>query len=149
MDEIKMIYSNESYENFLSYCELHNYKTMRDLLDCPFDELSNLIDITPALVGRIRTIFVLYTKKHPDTMKRPRPTKAKSKAKAAPTVDMEELKENLLAFFKQNTNKLIHISDIAKAVGSGVKRTDIIHVLERQKWCQIVDSTTFFYSPIE
>ena len=117
---------------------------MRDLKNCPFEELSELIQISPTLVSRIRTIYVLYVKKHPECLIH---AKSVKKAPSVPAVD--DLKDQLLTVFQQNANKLIHISDISKAIGKGAKRSDIIHVLERQKWCQIVDNTTFFYAPLD
>lgn len=62
---------------------------------------------------------------------------------------MEDLKDRLLVVFQQNANQLIRISDITKAIGKGAKRSDIIHVLEHQKWCRIVDNNTFFYAPTD
>ena len=143
MDEIKQNYCNDSYASFLRYCELHNYKRMCDLVNCRFEELPELIHISPILLSRIKAICVLYFKKHPECLAGAKP----KKAKAAP--DMEELKDRLLVVFQQNANKLIHISEITKAIGKGAKRSEIIHVLEHQKWCKIVDSTTFFYAPVD
>lgn len=141
MDEIKQIYANDSYAIFLEYCELHHYKWMRDLVNCRFEELPAIMDITPAVLSRIKTIFVLYMKKHPECLAKPTKTKA--------TAPADDLAEQLLDVFKQNADKLIHISEIAKAVGKSVKRNDIVQILERQKWCRIVDNTTFFYAPLE
>lgn len=143
MDEIKEIYSNDSYSTFLSYCERHQYKLMRDLINCRFEELPDLIDVAPSLLNRIKTIFVLYLKKHPECL-----VKAKH-PKEKPARPMDDLNDQLLEIFKQNANKLIHISEITKAVGKSVKRNDIINALEHQKWCRIVDSTTFFFVPVE
>lgn len=141
MDEINQIYYGDSYSDFLRYCELHNYKWMRDLVNCRFEELPELIHVSPALLSRIKAIYVLYLKKHPECLAAAKP----AKPKAAPA--MEDLRDRLLVVFQQNANKLIRITEITKALGKGAKRSDIIHVLEHQKWCQIVDSTTFFYAP--
>nr|WP_319487694.1 hypothetical protein [uncultured Caproiciproducens sp.] len=141
MDEIKQIYCNENYSTFLRYCELHSYKRMRDLKDCRFEELPELIHISPILLSRIKAICVLYLRKHPECLIGTKPVKAS----ASPAVD--DLEDRLLVVFQQNANKLIHISEITKAIGKGVKRSDIIHELEHQKWCRIVDNTTFFYAP--
>ncbi len=140
MDEIKQIYANDSYAAFLEYCELHHYKWMRDLVNCRFEELPARMDITPAILNRIKTIFVFYIKKHPECLTKPAQPKA-----AAP---MDHLTDQLLEVFKQNADKLIHISEITKSVGKSVKRSDIIQALERQEWCRIVDNTTFFYVPL-
>ncbi|XOQ45225.1 MAG: CULLIN-2 domain-containing protein [Clostridium sp.] len=143
MDEIKQIYCGDSYAAFLQYCELHGYRRMRDLVNCRFEELPELIGISPSLLSRIKAICVLYFKQHPECL-----TKAK-KSKSNHTIATEDLKERLLVFFQQNADRLIHISEITKAIGKGVKRSDIIHVLEHQKWCKIVDATTFFYAPVD
>ena len=143
MDEIKQIYSSDSYSAFIEYCELHHYKQMRDLRNCRFEALSERIDITPALLSRIKSIFVLYLKKHPECLTGVKPAQAKT----APPADA--LREQLLAVFQQNANKLIHISEITRAVGKSAKRNDIIDALAQQPWCRIVDHTTFFYAPSE
>lgn len=143
MDEIKEIFCGDSYAPFLAYCELHNYKRMCDLMNCRFEELPELIHTTPMLLSRIKAICVLYFKKHPECRAGAKP----AKAKASPSTD--DLRDRLLVVFQQNANKLIRISEISKEMGKGVKRSDIIHVLEHQKWCRIVDSTTFFYSPAD
>jgi hypothetical protein len=142
MDEINQIYANECYSVFLRYCELHGYKWMRDLTKCRFEELPERIHISPLLLSRIKTTCVLYFKKHPDCLKAAKP----KKAAAAPA---EDLKDRLLVVFQQNANKLIHISDITKALGKGAKRGDIVQVLECQTWCKIVDGSTFFYNPAD
>jgi len=145
MDEINQIYCGDSYTAFLDYCDLHGFKRMRDLVGCRFEELPELIGISPSLLSRIKMICVLYFKKHPECL-----TSAKKSKKATlSAADTEELKDKLLVFFQQNANRLIHISEISKALNKEVKRADIIHVLEHQKWCKIVDNTTFFYSPVE
>lgn len=143
MDEINQIYIGDSYSDFLGYCDLHSYKIMRDLVNCRFEELPELIHISPALLSRIKAVYFLYLKKHPECL-----TGVKQ-AKAKPASSMEDLKDRLLVIFQQNANQLIRITDITKALGKGAKRSDIIHVLEHQKWCQIVDNTTFFYSPAD
>lgn len=142
MDEIKHIYSAESYADFLRYCELHNLKLMRDLRSCPFEELPELVGLSPALLSRIKTIYLLYLKNHPECAA----AKAKSaapKTKALPN----DLAERLLVVFQQNADRLIHISELTKAIGKPATRGDIVRVLERQPWCKIVDGSTFFYSP--
>jgi len=141
MDEIKEIYSGDIFSTFIEYCELHNYKQMRDLVNCRFDDLPKVIKITPRRLRSIKSICYVYFKKHPECFKEAKPQKE------SPKENVEDLKDRLLVIFQQNANKLIHISDIAKQIGKGVKRSEIISVLERQKWCKIVDSKTFFYSP--
>lgn len=142
MDEIRQIYCGDSYTAFLDYCDRHHYRQMRDLMHCRFKAMAACAHLSPALLSRIKTIFVLYVKKHPEYFPNAKP----ARAKAAPPAD---LSDKLLEIFKQNGNKLIHITEITKAIGKGVKRSDIIQVLEQEKWCRIVDGTTFFYQPQE
>ena len=143
VDEIKQIYIGDSYSDFLRYCDLHSLKLMRDLINCRFEELPGLIQISPSLLSRIKAVYVLYIKKHPECLATVKTAKPKSAS------SMEDLKDKLLVIFQQNANKLIRITDITKALGKGAKRGDIIHVLEHQKWCRIVDNTTFFYTPAD
>ena len=140
MDEIKQIYSGDSYAAFVDYCERHHFRQMRDLKNCRFEGLTERINITPALLSRIKSIFVLYLKKYPEC-----PAAKPAQAKAAPLTDV--LRQQLLAVFQQNANKLIHITDITKVVGKSVKRSDIVEALAQQPWCRVVDHTTFFYVP--
>jgi hypothetical protein len=143
MDEINEIFCGDSYTPFLDYCELHNYKRMSDLMSCRFEELPELLGISSILLSRIRAICVLYFKKHPECRAVSKPSKARASSK------MDDLPDRLLVVFQQNANKLIHISEITKDLGKGVKRSDILHVLEHQSWCKIVDGSTFFYSPTD
>ena len=140
MDEIKQIYFADSYSEFLRYCELHNFKMMRDLRNCPFEDLPDLTGISSTLLSRIKTIYVLYVKNHPECFSAIKAKAAKPKAAA----NLDDLRDRLLV-----ANKLIHISDITKELGKSAKRSDIIHVLERQPWCKIVDGSTFFYAPVD
>lgn len=66
MDRIEEIYNSDSYYPFLLYCRLHGYRTMADLLHCPFDQLSQATELSPSMVNRIKTTFYLYCKKHPN-----------------------------------------------------------------------------------
>ncbi|MFU0832495.1 MAG: CULLIN-2 domain-containing protein [Oscillospiraceae bacterium] len=143
MDEIKQIFCSDNYEAFLQYCEIHGYKRMRDLINCRFEELPELIGISPMLLSRIKAICVLYFKQHPECFA------GAKKQKTNHAAATDDLKDRLLVLFQQNADRLIHISEITKAIGKGVKRSDIIHVLEHQKWCKIVDATTFFYAPMD
>lgn len=141
MDEIREIYSGESYSGFLHYCELHHYRRMCDLVNCRFEELTERAGVSPALLSRIKTIYHLYLKKHPDCLIGKKP------AKARPAPDTGDLAERLQEFFEQNKDRLIHISEISREVGKGIKRGDLLLVLGQQKWCRMVDQTTFFYAP--
>ena len=140
MDEIKQIYFADGYSDFLRYCELHNFRLMRDLQRCPFDELPALTGISPAVLSRIRTIYLLYFKNHPECAV----TAKKSAAKPKSGANLEELRDRLLVYFQQNADRLIRISEITKSLGKSARRSDIVRILERQNWCRIVDGSTFF-----
>lgn len=68
--------------------------------------------------------------------------------KPKPTGQTQEaLAEQVEAYFRQNSDRLIHISEINKALKKKVKREELVTLLEQAEWCKIVDATTFFYAP--
>ncbi|MCI9272748.1 MAG: hypothetical protein HFE39_02200 [Clostridiales bacterium] len=138
MDEIREIYNREVYDPFLEYCERNNYRTMRDLIRFPFGPLALSKELSPALLNRVKTTFYMYLKKHPEILR---------KAAQKPAADAVQLEPELKQYFAQNANKLIHITDIMKALGSGCKRVDVQQVLEQAVWCKVVDKSTYFYAP--
>ncbi len=149
MDEIKAVYSNDIYYPFVEYCESQGYRVMTDLARCPFHKLASESDITPSLVSRVKTIFLMYCKKHPEALRaaaKPAasaPAKKKTASAAAPAGD---ILGELEPIFQKNCDKLIHIAEISKAIGKKYKRADILSALQKADWCKIVDDTTFFYS---
>lgn len=149
MDEIKAVYSNDIYYPFVEYCESQGYHVMTDLARCPFHKLALESDITPGLVSRIKTIFLMYCKKHPEALRaasKPAAKTAAAKKAAAPVVCADDMLPELESIFQKNQDKLIHIAEISKAVGKKYKRSDILTALQKANWCKIVDDTTFFYS---
>ena len=143
MAKIKEIYGKDAYYPFILYCENHGYSDMTDLPKCEFHKLQGEPEISQSLLSRIKTIYILYCKQHAAEfmpIKRAAPKPSKS------SVPDAEIEGELEVYFQSNSDKLIHISDISKAIGKKVKRSDIIRILESAPWCKAVDDTTFFYS---
>ena len=138
MEEIREVYNREVYDPFVEYCELHNYRTMKDLVRFPFGPLTVTQELPPALLNRVKTTFYMYCKKHPEILR---------KAVQKPAVDTQKIGEELERYFQKHANKLIHIAEIMKAVGKSFKRADVLSTLEQPPWCKTVDKSTFFYSP--
>jgi hypothetical protein len=143
MAKIKEIYGNDAYYPFIVYCENHGFIEMTDLPKCEFHKLQGESEISASLVSRIKTIYMMYCKQHvaefrPIQKAKPKPSKS--------LVPDAEIEGELEVYFLSNADKLLHISDIAKAVGKKVKRSDILRILGCAPWCKAVDDTTFFYS---
>ena len=52
----------------------------------------------------------------------------------------------LQAFFRENADRLIHISEAVKAiVPRKLRRADVAAILEKADWCRLVDNYTYFY----
>ena len=51
MEEIREVYNREVYDPFVEYCELHNYRTMKDLVRFPFGPLTVTQELPPALLN--------------------------------------------------------------------------------------------------
>ncbi len=147
MAKIKEIYSNDDYYPFVLYCENHGFEDMTDLMKLQFHNLRNEPDISPRLLSKIKTVYVMYSKAHAAVFVPgvKAAQKAVKKAAAASTPPVEIEKE-LEAYFQQNCDKLLHITDIAKTIGKKAKRNDILKILEQASWCKAVDNTTFFYA---
>lgn len=143
MAKIKEVYSNDVYYPFIVYCESHGYMEMTDLVKCRFQDLQNESDIPSILASRIKTIYVLYCKQHTSEFIPAIKMASKPSKSVVPEAEMEQ---KLLSYFQANADKLIHITEIVKALGKKVKRQEVIQVLEKMPWCKAVDDTTFFYS---
>lgn len=143
MAKIIDVYSNDAYYPFTQYCENRGYMEMSDLVKCRFYDLQNESDISPTLASRIKTIYVLYCKQHPNEFITAKKTTSKPAKGSMSEAEMEQM---LLLYFQKNADKLIHITDIVKSLGKKVKRQDVLQVLENAAWCKAVDASTFFYS---
>lgn len=143
MDSIEDIYSNDVYYPFILYCQEHNYDTMADLRRCNFDALARADGITASLLMRIKSLFAVYCKKHPDLLMGSAP-KAKPRTPAPVAAGLAERLED---YFKAHADTLIRVTDLCKALA--VKRADAVRALENAPWCKVVDATTYFYAPID
>ena len=143
MDSIEEIYSNNVYAPFLLYCKSHRYRKMTDLLKCSFDELEDVPGISGVLASRVILIYRTYKKNHPDhfiNVKPPRKSAKKTDIKLS-----EDVLVGVQEFLRKNPTKLVHISDIAKAVGV-TKKAQLQSLMEKVDWCKAVDGSTYFYS---
>lgn len=126
---IREVFNTEHYIKFVSFCENRNLFYMTDLIRCPFDQLSE--ELGASAVLRIKSMIALYRKNHPEEFTR------QEKA------DNETLSEGLKEFFRKNPGRIIHISELCKAVRA--RKNDIIPVLQEAPWCQMVDLNNYYY----
>lgn len=143
MARIKDIYSSDDYYPFILYCENHGYEDMADLMKCQFQNLRNEPEIPPRLLSKIKTLYVIYCKSHPTEFVQGKKAAQRPAKKSVLDAGVEK---ELELYFQSNSDKLLHIADIAKSIGKKAKRNDILKILEAAPWCKAVDSTTFFYS---
>lgn len=145
MAKIREIYTSDAYYPFLCYCESHGYEEMHDLVRCPFSKLKDEPDITPSLVSRIRVTYLAYLKAHPEDFLLEK-KKAVAAAARAPKEGLDEAAEVLQAFFRENADRLIHISEAVKTIAPRkLRRADVAAILEKADWCRLVDNYTYFY----
>lgn len=145
MAKIREIYTSDAYYPFLCYCESHGYEEMHDLVRCPFARLKDEPDITASLSSRIRVTFLAYLKAHPEDFLLEK-KKAVAAAARAPKTGLEEAEEKLQLFFRQNADRLVHVSEAAKAIApQKLRRVDIAAILDKADWCRFVDNATYFY----
>lgn len=142
MAKIEEIYGNDAYYPFIVYCENHGFTEMTDLPRCEFHKLIGEPEITPSLLSRIKTIYVMYCKQHPAEF---RPVKKAAAKPSKSLIPDAEVEGELEVFFQSNSDRLLHISDITKAVSKKLKRSDIVRILGAAPWCKAVDDTTYFY----
>jgi len=140
MSEIKEVYNKEIYAPFLDYCNELKYKTMQDLLKCPFHLLSKRPYISSLLSSRIKTVFETYRKANPREF-----IVAKTNTKNTSSMSDVELQIALQQYFKENANHLIVAAEAVKAVNGRAKRADVVRILEQASWCQAVDKGSFYY----
>ena len=76
-------------------------------------------------------------------MKRRKPS---PRLRARPKQGLEEAEEKLRLFFRANADRLIHVSEAAKAIApQKLRRVDIAAILDKAGWCRFVDNATYFY----
>lgn len=166
MCDISAFYNKPKYLPFLIYCREHHYKTMDDLVRCPFHLLIKEPGFTSILVSRVKAMYLIYCKtekgennlpESPEPIHKqngqPIAAKAVSAAPAVPAAPKVLREPDLVIllhdYFKKNGDRLITIDDACKAAGGRVKRAEITKILQNVAWCQIVDKGTFFYAPIK
>lgn len=147
MAKIKEIYSSDDYYPFVLYCESRGFEDMTDLMKLQFHNLRDEPDISPRLLSKIKTVYVMYSKAHAaEFVPGVKAAQKAAKKTASGSFPSAEVEKELETYFQENADKLLHISDIAKCVGKKAKRSDILKILEQVPWCKAVDSTTFFYA---
>ena len=125
MAKIRDIYTSDAYYPFLCYCESHGYEEMHDLVRCPFAKLKDEPDITMSLISRIRVTYLAYLKAHPEEFLLEK-KKVVAAAARAPKTGLDEAEEKLRLFFRENADRLIHVSEAVKAIAPGKL---VIHTL--------------------
>ena len=126
---IREVFNTEHYIGFVRFCEERGLVNMSDLLRCPFDQLTT--ELGTGTVLRIKSMITLYRKNHPEEF---------IHHKAAGS---SSLSESLQEFFRKNPGRIIHISELCKAVRA--RKNDIIPVLQQASWCQMVDLNNYYY----
>ena len=72
--------------------------------------------------------------------------KAVAAAARAPKTGLEEAEEKLRTFFRENADRLIHVSEAVKAIApQKLRRADVAAILDKADWCRLVDNSTYFY----
>ena len=145
MAKIRDIYTSDAYYPFLCYCESHGYEEMHDLVRCPFAKLKDEPDITMSLISRIRVTYLAYLKAHPEEFLLEK-KKVVAAAARAPKTGLDEAEEKLRLFFRENADRLIHVSEAVKAIApQKLRRVDVAAILAKADWCRLVDNSTYFY----
>ncbi len=145
MAKIRDIYTSDAYYPFLCYCESHGYEEMHDLVRCPFAKLKDEPDITMSLISRIRVTYLAYLKAHPEEFLLEK-KKVVAAAARAPKTGLDEVEEKLRLFFRENADRLIHVSEAVKAIApQKLRRVDVAAILDKADWCRLVDNSTYFY----
>lgn len=149
MSKITEIYALESYLPFLQYCAQHQYQEMSDLARCPFSLLTRFPGITPLLASRVKVLFEGYRKAHPDEFQKKSVKPSRKVSSAGKKSGMSELQlaTALKEYFEANSHRLITIAEAAKQVAGRAKRSEVVSVLQKASWCQMVDGSTFYFVP--
>lgn len=149
MSKITEVYAGESYLPFIEYCEQHHYQNMSDLMRCPFSLLTRFPGISPVLASRVKVLYAGYCKAHPEEF--PQKPAAVTPPAASPRgksgMSELELATALKEFFEANSERLITVAEAAKQVSGRAKRSEVVATLEKASWCQMVDTSTFYFVP--
>ena len=136
METIEQIYASDVYRPFVRFCQLNGLRDMQQLDSRVLARAASWPGMNAQLLARVKLVYTTYRKKNPPAVP---PT---STPAATP-----RLEEQVRAYFAQNAHKLIHISDLMREVGGGLKRADMAKMLARTDWCRQVDGSTYFYQP--
>lgn len=140
MQTISEVFNTDNYIPFVLFCQGQRLTKMADLQYLSFEKLSQVPGLTPALIMRIKSVYTLYRKNHPEEF-----IGVKSKAAVSTAVSNQEIIDQVERFFQQNATRVIHVNEIVKAVR--MKKADVLQILAVVPWCKAVDTTSFFYQP--
>ena len=140
MQTIGEVFNTDNYIPFVLFCQGQRLTKMADLQYLSFEKLSQVPGLTPALIMRIKSVYTLYRKNHPEEFIGVKPKAAVSTAAAN-----QEIIDQVERFFQQNATRVIHVNEIVKAVR--MKKADVLQILAAVPWCKAVDITSFFYQP--
>lgn len=129
---IQQVFNTEHYAPFVRFCQERGLVRMADLVRCPFDELAAAPDIGAGLALRIKSMYALYRRNHPEEFA---PKKRGMDLTSPLAVRVER-------YFKANGERLLELSEITRAVTA--RRAEVVQVLEKAPWCQTVDATHFY-----
>ena len=128
---ISEVFNTEHYTPFVRYCTKKGMIQMSDFASCSFETLFKEAGIAPGLALRIRSMIDLYRRNHPEEFME------------KTNVSNEALTEKLQEFFRKNPGRVLHISEICRAVGG--KKTEVQNILQQMHWCQMVDLNSYYY----
>ena len=140
MQTISEVFNTDNYIPFVLFCQGQRLTKMADLQYLSFEKLSQVPGLTPALIMRIKSVYTLYRKNHPEEF-----IGVKPKAAVSTAVANQEIIDQVERFFQQNATRVIHVNEIVKAVR--MKKADVLQILAAVPWCKAVDTTSFFYQP--
>ena len=140
MQTISEVFNTDNYIPFVLFCQGQRLTKMADLQYLSFEKLSQVPGLTPALIMRIKSVYTLYRKNHPEEF-----IGVKSKAAVSTAAANQEIIDQVERFFQQNATRVIHVNGIVETVR--MKKADVLQILAAVPWCKAVDITSFFYQP--
>ena len=66
MQTISEVFNTDNYIPFVLFCQGQRLTKMADLQYLSFEKLSQVPGLTPALIMRIKSVYTLYRKNHPE-----------------------------------------------------------------------------------
>lgn len=144
MDEIKDIYNRELYQPFVEYCAAHGYRTMRDLGCYDFRLLGRREDFSPMLITRIKAVYAAYQKTATEKAEASAPRRRS--AQAVSLVMETQLLLQMREFLQSNSNRIVTLDELFRAINGQLKRTRIVKLLTDAPWCVQVDRGTYYWN---